>query len=95
MSWNQRWNMAEPDGSVRTPSEINLFSREDVLIERSSNRERENVRVIHRISFRIIVVYFEKSIEVIGMLIDVNDHYGPFVPHTAAQASDGGSHRSQ
>jgi hypothetical protein len=33
MSWNQRWNMAEPDGSVRTPSEINLFSRKDVLIE--------------------------------------------------------------
>jgi hypothetical protein len=37
----------------------------------------------------------EKSIEVIRVLIDVNNHYGPLVPHTASQASDGGAHRSQ
>jgi hypothetical protein len=41
------------------------------------------------------VEYIEKSIEVIRVLIDVNNHYGALVPHTAAQASDGSSHRSQ
>jgi hypothetical protein len=41
------------------------------------------------------VEHLEEGVEVVGVLIDVNNHYGPFVANTRTQASDGRSHRSQ
>src|SRR5215469_13628210 len=77
MSWDEHRDSAEPDGSIGGPPEINLFSWKDVLVERSSDRARENIAIIDRISFRITVQHIKQSVEVVRVLIDMNHCYGP------------------
>src|SRR5580692_1798331 len=95
MSRDQRRNMAEPDGRIRAPAEINLSLWKDALIERSSNSTRENIRVIQSISFRIPVQHIEESIEVVCVLVHVNHHDGPLVANAPAKAPDSRTHRRQ
>jgi hypothetical protein len=68
---------------------------ENVLVERSSDGRRENIGIIHRVSFGITVRYIEESIEVVRVLIDMNHGYGSLGANAHTQASDRRTHRSQ
>src|SRR5580658_10363453 len=95
MSRDQRRNMAEPDGRIRAPAEIDLSLWKDALVERSSNGTREDIRVIQRISFWISVQHIEESVEIVGVLVHMNHHDGPLVANARTKAPDSRTHRRQ
>jgi hypothetical protein len=86
---------AEPNSCIGAPSEINLFWRKNVLIERSSDSGRKNAEIIYRISFWIIVENIKQSIEVVRVLIDVDYRYWALRANAHPQALDRGSDRRQ
>jgi len=95
MAGYQRRNSAEPESGVGAPPKVNVFQWKDVLVERSSDGRRENVGIIYGVSFRITVQYIEEGIEVVRVLVDVNNYYGPLIANTLTQALDSRPYGSQ
>src|SRR5271154_2766447 len=69
--------------------------REHVLIERSADRAGVQIRIIQSISVWVSSQCFEKRIEVVRWLVDVEHENWPSRAHALAKDSECDLHRNQ
>jgi hypothetical protein len=68
---NLKRNSAEPDGGVRTPSQIDVTGREQAPIKRAADCIRKDLRFALQIALRITLQQREHFAEVVGWKIGV------------------------